>query len=93
MASIDPKKGGKCWSCQYCEDIGTHQYEDHETYMRKCNRSGHEYVDACQTQCSDYAWDGKTPENTVPSSGSSSVSSSGNSGDTGGVIKTVLYLY
>ena len=76
--SIDPKKGGKCWSCKYCEDIGTHQYEDYVTYMRKCNKSGHDYVDKCQYYCSDYVWDGHTevPGGSTSSSSSSSSSSS-----------------
>lgn len=75
MSSIDPKKGGKCWSCKYCEDIGTYQYEDSTSYMRKCNKSGHDYVDSCQTYCNDYVWDGKTPENGGSSSGTTTTSS------------------
>lgn len=74
--SIDPKKGGKCWSCKYCEDIGTYQYEDYTSYMRKCNKSGHDYVDKCQFYCSDYVWDGHTE---VPGGSSSSSSSSSSS--------------
>ncbi len=73
---IDPKKGGKCWSCKYCEDVGTYQYEDYVSYMRKCTKYGHEYVDSCQTYCSDYVWDGHTPENSSSSSSSSYSSSS-----------------
>lgn len=82
---IEPKKAGKCWSCKYCEDVGTYVYEDYVSYMRKCNKYGHDYVDSCQSYCSDYVWDGHTPENTpsssrsYSSSGSSSTSSSSSS--------------
>lgn len=85
---IDPKKGGKCWSCKYCEDVGTYRYEDYVSYMRKCTKSGHDYVDSCQTYCSDYVWDGHTAENSTSSSSSSSSSysssSSGSSSDGSG---------
>lgn len=55
--AIDPKKAGQCWSCKYCEDIGTHTYEEYVTYIRQCNKSGHDYVDKCEHRCSDYEWD------------------------------------
>lgn len=77
--SIDPKKGGKCWSCKYCEDIGTSQCEDYTSYIRKCNKSGHDYIDKCQYYCSDYVWDGHTEVPGGSSSSSSSYSSSSSS--------------
>lgn len=79
MSSIDPSRCGKCWSCKYCEDIGTYRYEDSVFYMRKCTKSGHDYVDDCEHYCSDYVWDGKTQENSSSSSSSYSSSSSSSS--------------
>lgn len=76
-SSIDPKKGGKCWSCKYCEDIGTPSGAG--DYYRKCTKSGHEYLDTCKFYCSDYVWDGKYAENTSSSSSSSSSSYSSSS--------------
>lgn len=57
--STDPKKGGQCWSCKYCEDIATQTNNPHGSYYRKCTKSGHEYVDICRFSCADYVWDGK----------------------------------
>ncbi len=74
--SIDPKKGGLCWSCTYCEDIATQTDNPSGSYYRKCNKSGHEYVDTCRFHCGDYVWDGKTERHYVPSSSSSSSSTS-----------------
>lgn len=78
--SIDPKKGGLCWSCQYCEDIATQTNNEYGSYYRKCTKSGHEYVDTCKFHCSDYVWDGKHDEffkDSAPSAAStSSVSTS-----------------
>lgn len=79
MPDIDPSRCGKCWSCKHCEDIGTFTYEDYLSYMRKCTKYGHDYVDSCQVSCSDYEWDGHTPENGKSSSSSSSYSSSSSS--------------
>ncbi|MBQ3147424.1 MAG: hypothetical protein IJB91_06825 [Oscillospiraceae bacterium] len=59
--SIDPKKGGKCWSCKHCEDIATQTHNEQGAYYRKCTKSGHEYIDTCRFSCSDYVWDGKDP--------------------------------
>ena len=72
-SNINPKKGGKCWSCKYCDDIGTPDGDGE--YYRKCTKSGHEYLDTCKFYCSDYVWDGKYAENSP--SGSSTTSSSG----------------
>ena len=79
MSNIDPSRCGKCWSCKHCEDIGTFTYEDYLSYMRKCTKYGHDYVDSCQSSCSDYEWDGHTPENGKSSSYSSGSSSSSSS--------------
>lgn len=86
-SSINPQKGGKCWSCKYCEDIGTPSGAG--DYYRKCTKSGHEYLDTCKFYCSDYVWDGKYAENT--SSSSSSSSSSGGCG-CGVVIVIILII-
>lgn len=68
--SIDPKKGGLCWSCAHCEDVATQTDNPSGSYYRKCTKSGHEYVDTCKFSCSDYLWDGKTERHYVPSSSS-----------------------
>lgn len=60
--SVDPKKGGKCWSCKFCEDIGTQTCEDDVTYVRKCNKSDKVYIEKCDDTCADYVWDGHTAE-------------------------------
>ncbi|MBQ8868641.1 MAG: hypothetical protein IJ027_02860 [Oscillospiraceae bacterium] len=70
--SIDPKKGGQCWSCEYCEDIATQTNNSSGSYYRKCNKSGHEYVDTCKFYCNDYVWDGKHDKYISSSSSSSS---------------------
>ena len=94
MSSVDPAKCGKCWSCKYCDDIGTYRYEDYVSYMRKCSKPGHDLVDDCQRYCSDYVWDGKTPENSSASSsyssGSSSSSSSSDSGSGCGKVIAII---
>ncbi len=88
---IDPKKGGKCWSCKYCEDIGTP--DGPGEYYRKCNKSGHEYLDTCKFYCSDYVWDGKYAENShSSSSSSSSYSSSSSSSGSGCGVAIVIIL-
>ena len=69
--SIDPKKGGKCWSCEYCEDIATQDDNPNGSYYRKCLKSGREYIDTCSNYCSDYVWDGQHPENVSSSSSAS----------------------
>lgn len=69
--SIDPKKGGKCWSCQYCEDIATQDDNPSGSYYRKCTKSGREYIDTCCNYCSDYVWDGQYTENASSSSSTS----------------------
>ena len=79
---VDPKRCGKCWSCKHCSDLGTYRYEDHVSYMRKCTKSGHEYVDSCQSYCSDYEWDGHTTDYSGSSSSSSSYSSSSSTSTT-----------
>lgn len=70
--SIDPKKGGKCWSCKYCEDIATQDDNPSGSYYRKCTKSGKQYIDTCSFYCSDYVWDGTHTENSSSSSTSSS---------------------
>lgn len=80
--SIDPKKGGKCWSCKYCEDIATQDDNPSGSYYRKCTKSGREYIDTCCNYCSDYVWDGQYEENSSSSStyhAQNSVSSSNSS--------------
>ena len=77
--SIDPKKGGKCWSCKHCEDIATQTNNEEGAYYRKCTKSGHEYVDTCVFSCADYVWDGKDPDFAPSNAGSSSSSSSASS--------------
>ncbi len=81
--AIDPKKGGKCWSCKHCEDIGFESEYD-AVYKRKCCKSGHDYIDNCTNYCSSYVWDGKDPEFNYTSSSSSSSSSSSYSSSSGG---------
>lgn len=73
--SIDPKKGGKCWSCKYCEDIATQDDNPSGSYYRKCSKSGKQYIDTCSFYCSDYIWDGEHTENSSSSSSSSTSSS------------------
>lgn len=70
---INPKEGGRCWSCKHCEDIATQTNNPSGSYYRKCTKSGHEYVDTCKFHCTDYVWDGKHEEN-VPSTHTSSAS-------------------
>lgn len=79
--SIDPKKGGKCWSCKYCEDIATQDNNPSGSYYRKCTNSGKEYIDTCSFTCGSYVWDEKTPENSYTSSASSSPSVSSSSSE------------
>ena len=62
MADVNPEKYGKCWSCKYCEDIGTYTYENQQMHMRKCRCNGKKYSDTCDKFCNNYIWDGKTPE-------------------------------
>ena len=89
---VDPKRCGKCWSCKHCSDLGTYRYEDHVSYMRKCTKSGHDYVDSCQSYCSDYEWDGHTTDysSTTSTSSSSSSSSTGESSGKGCCIAVVI---
>lgn len=86
--AIDPYKGGKCWSCKYCEDVGYYDENLDSVYKRKCNYPGKEYLDYCSKSCYSYVWDGKDSDfnytyKSVPSgsyySGSSSASSSSSS--------------
>lgn len=83
--AIDPYKGGKCWSCKYCEDVGYYDENLDAVYKRKCNYPGKEYLDYCSKSCYSYVWDEKDSDfnytyKSVPSgsyySGSSSSSSS-----------------
>ncbi len=74
--SIDPKKGGLCWHCTYCEDIATQDNNPSGSYYRKCTKSGHEYVDTCRFHCSDYVWDGKTERYYTPPASSTSSATS-----------------
>ncbi len=53
---------GKCGSCRYCEDLGTSSYDGLSTKIRKCTKSGKEYVDKVVSSCNAYEWDGTTPE-------------------------------
>lgn len=85
--SIDPKKGGKCWSCSHCEDIATQTDNENGAYYRKCTKSGHEYVDTCSFSCPDYVWDGKDPD-FAPSASSSSSSSSATSSSSAPATKS-----
>ncbi len=55
--SIDPKDYRQCWSCKYCEDVGTHTYEEYITYMRQCCHPRLELVDKCPLHCEHYEWD------------------------------------
>lgn len=80
--AIDPKKGGKCWSCKHCEDVGFESEYD-AVYVRKCTKSGHDYIDKCTNYCSSYIWDGKDPEFNYTSSSSSSSSTSYSSSSSG----------
>lgn len=80
--SIDPKKGGQCWSCKYCEDVATQTDNPSGSYYRKCTKSGHEYIDTCRFYCSDYIWDGVTEQYHKSSSSSSSSSSYSRSSST-----------
>lgn len=87
--AIDPYKGGKCWSCKYCEDVGYYDENLDSVYKRKCNYPGEDYLDFCSKSCWKYVWDGKDSKfnytsRSVPSgsyydSSSSSSSSSGSS--------------
>ena len=87
--AIDPYKGGKCWSCKYCEDVGYHDEDLDSVYKRKCNYPGKDYLDSCTKYCSSYVWDGKdsrfnytatsVPSGSYYSSGSSSSSSNSSS--------------
>ena len=79
--SIDPKKGGQCWSCTHCEDIATQTNNPSGSYYRKCTKSGHEYIDTCKFYCSDYNWDG-VHDRYVRSSSSSSKSTSSSTSST-----------
>ena len=63
--SIDPKKGGKCWSCIHCEDIATQNNNSDAKYFRKCKNANHKYIDACCFSCADYVHDPKYPENEI----------------------------
>ena len=94
--AIDPKKGGKCWSCKSCEDVGFESEYD-AVYMRKCCKSGHDYIDKCTNYCSSYVWDGKDPEfnytaTSTSTSTSYSSSSSGGSGVAGKIIGGLIVL-
>lgn len=60
--SVDPKEGGKCWSCKFCEDIGTQTFEDYVAYVRKCTKPDKEHIDNCDHNCEEYLWDGHTTE-------------------------------
>ena len=95
--AIDPYKGGKCWSCKYCEDVGYYDENLDTVYKRKCTYPGKEYLDYCTKYCVNYIWDGKDTQfnytcRSVPSgsyydSGTSSYSgssaTSGNSSTSG----------
>ena len=73
--SIDPKKGGKCWSCKYCEDIATQDNNPSGSYYRKCSKSGKQYIDTCSFYCSDYIWNGEHTDSSSSSTSSSTYSS------------------
>lgn len=85
--AIDPYKGGKCWSCKYCEDVGYYDENLDTVYKRKCNYPGKEYLEYCTKYCVSYVWDGKDSQfnytcRSVPSGSyydSESTSSSGSS--------------
>ncbi len=92
--AINPYKGGKCWSCKYCTDVGYYDEDLDSVYRRKCTHSGKDYLDSCTNYCSSYIWDGKdsdfnytsrsVPSTSSYSSGSSYSSSSYSSGSTSG---------
>lgn len=87
--AIDPYKGGKCWSCKYCEDVGYYDENLDTVYKRKCNYPGEDYLDFCSKSCWKYVWDGKdsrfnytsrsVPSGSYYDSSSSGSSSSGSS--------------
>lgn len=98
---INPKKAGQCWSCKYCQDIGTHTYEDYVTYMRQCSHPRLDVIDKCPHRCDHYVWDGSTKEywredlakssasyNSSPNSSSGSTSTASDSG-TGAAIAVI----
>lgn len=57
--AIDPYKGGKCWSCKHCTDVGYYDEDADAVYQRKCTYPGKEYLENCTKYCSSYVWDGK----------------------------------
>ena len=79
---INPRKAGQCWSCKYCQDIGTHTYEDYVTYMRQCSYPGLDVIDNCPRSCEHYVWDGRTREYWREDLAKSSTSSNSASGGT-----------
>lgn len=89
--AIDPYKGGKCWSCKYCEDVGYYDENLDTVYKRKCSYPGKDYLEYCTKYCASYVWDGKDSEfnytcRSVPSGSyydSKSTASSGSSSSSG----------
>lgn len=57
--AIDPYKGGKCWSCKHCTDVGYYDEDLDIVYQRKCTYPGKEYLQNCTKYCASYVWDGK----------------------------------
>lgn len=78
--AIDPKNYRQCWSCKYCEDVGTHTYEDYVTYMRQCSHSRLDVIDKVPLHCEHYVWDGTTREFWRESASASSYRNSSSSG-------------
>lgn len=83
--AIDPYKGGKCWSCKYCEDVGYYDENLDSVYKRKCNYPGEDYLAYCTKSCYKYVWDGKDSKfnytsRSVPSGSYYSSSGSSSSG-------------
>lgn len=101
--SINPKDYRQCWSCKYCEDVGTHTYEDYVTYMRQCNHSRLDVIDKVPLHCEHYVWDGTTREfwretasassyRNSSSSGSGSSASTSDSESDGSILLGILVI-
>ncbi len=93
--NIKPQKGGKCWSCKFCEDIATQTNNECGSYYRKCTKNGHEYIDTCKFSCTDYVWDGKDEDfrpsaTSTTSSDSYSSTPSLNTGSAGRVVSKLI---
>ena len=95
--AMDPKKGGKCWSCKHCTDIGSYEHNEKSPYFRKCNCSGKEPMAPCVTNCASYVWNGKgaNPTNATskpaePAVDTSSIITTSDVKETAGFSKIIL---